>query len=127
MKTLDEWLVHCEKLHPTAIDLGLERVWIVAKRLGLSFAAPVFMVAGTNGKGSTCAMLEAILLQSGYQTGVYTSPHLIHFQERCRIRGKASSAVELVAAFELVEEIRGDISLTYFEFSTLAILSLMWQ
>lgn len=125
MKTLDEWLVHCEQLHPTAIDLGLERVRIVAKRLGLSFAAPVFMVAGTNGKGSTCAMLEAILLQSGYQTGVYTSPHLIHFQERCRIRGKASSAVELAAAFELVEEIRGDISLTYFEFSTLAILSLM--
>jgi dihydrofolate synthase/folylpolyglutamate synthase len=125
MKTLDEWLVHCEQLHPKAIDLGLERVRAVAQRLGLSFKAPVFMVAGTNGKGSTCAMLEAILLQAGYQIGVYTSPHLIHFQERCRIRGKSSSAIELAAAFELVNEKRAEISLTYFEFSTLAILSLM--
>src|SRR5690606_30691050 len=87
MKELSDWLAHCERLHPKSIDLGLERVQGVAARLGLRFEAPVVTVAGTNGKGSTCAMLEAIALQAGYRTGVYTSPHLVHFEERCRIAG----------------------------------------
>jgi dihydrofolate synthase/folylpolyglutamate synthase len=77
LNTLDEWLAHCERLHPSTIDLGLERVRSVAQRMGLSFDCPVITVAGTNGKGSTCAMLESILMEAGYHTGVYTSPHLL--------------------------------------------------
>nr|WP_315428839.1 bifunctional tetrahydrofolate synthase/dihydrofolate synthase [uncultured Albidiferax sp.] len=127
MQTLNDWLAHCERLHPTTIDLGLDRVRTVAERMGLRFDCPVITVAGTNGKGSTCAMLEAILLQSGYRTGVYTSPHLVHFEERCRIGGDIAGAADFVAHFASVEGARGDISLTYFEFSTLAILSLMAQ
>jgi dihydrofolate synthase/folylpolyglutamate synthase len=125
MKELGEWLAHCERLHPKAIDLGLERVQAVAQRLELRFECPVITVAGTNGKGSTCAMLEAIALQAGYRTGVYTSPHLVHFEERCRIAGEIVQADALVPHFERVEAARGDTSLTYFEFTTLAILSLM--
>ena len=125
METLNDWLAHCERLHPTTIELGLDRVRAVAQRMGLALTCPVITVAGTNGKGSTCAMLEAILLQSGYRTGVYTSPHLVHFEERCRIGGEISDATDFVAHFAAVESARGDISLTYFEFSTLAILSLM--
>jgi dihydrofolate synthase/folylpolyglutamate synthase len=85
----------------------------------------VITVAGTNGKGSTCAMLEAVLLQAGYRTGVYTSPHLVHFEERCRLHGESASAEAFAEAFAAVEAVRGDVSLTYFEFSTLAILHLM--
>ena len=125
MKTLPEWLAHCERLHPVGIEMGLERVREVAERLPLRFACPVITVAGTNGKGSTCAMLEAILLQAGYRTGVYTSPHLVHFEERCRIHGEIASADDLIPHFERVEQARGEVSLTYFEFTTLAILSLM--
>ncbi|MDP1885552.1 bifunctional tetrahydrofolate synthase/dihydrofolate synthase [Polaromonas sp.] len=123
--TLDDWLAHCERLHPHAIDLGLERVRSVAERMALRFDCPVITVAGTNGKGSSCAMLEAILGQAGYRTGVYTSPHLVHFEERCRIRGEMASADQLLPHFERVEALRGDISLTYFEFTMLAIFSLM--
>ena len=125
MKTLDDWLAHCERLHPKAIELGLERVKSVADRMGLRFACPVVTVAGTNGKGSTCAMLEAILLQAGYRAGVYTSPHLVHFEERCRIGGEIATGDELVPHFEKAEAARRDVSLTYFEFTTLAIMSLM--
>ena len=125
MKTLQEWLDFCERLHPVAIDMGLERVQAVAQRLDLRFQCPVITVAGTNGKGSTCAMLEAILLQAGYRTGVYTSPHLVHFEERCRLSGQSASAQALAEAFAAVEAVRGEVSLTYFEFSTLAILWLM--
>ncbi len=125
MKTLQDWLAHCERLHPTSIDMGLGRVQAVADRMGLRFDCPVITVAGTNGKGSTCAMLEAIAMQSGYRTGVYTSPHLVHFEERCRIHGESAPAEALAAHFERVEAVRGEVSLTYFEFSTLAILSLM--
>lgn len=129
LKTLEDWLAHCERLHPKSIDMGLERVQAVAGRMGLAFACPVITVAGTNGKGSTCAMLEAILLEAGYRTGVYTSPHLVHFEERCRIRGDIVNAADLVANFARVETARvqnGDeISLTYFEFTTLAILQLL--
>ncbi|MDB5892220.1 MAG: bifunctional tetrahydrofolate synthase/dihydrofolate synthase [Polaromonas sp.] len=127
--TLDEWLAYCEQLHFKSIDMGLERVKVVAQRMNLAFACPVITVAGTNGKGSTCAMLEAVLLQAGYRTGVYTSPHLVHFEERCRLRGDVCSASDLIAAFSRVERARtqngSDISLTYFEFTTLAILQVM--
>ena len=125
MKTLQQWLDWCEQLHPVAIDMGLERVKTVADRMALHFDCPVITVAGTNGKGSTCAMLEAILLQAGYKTGVYTSPHLVHFEERCRLHGESASSAAFAQAFAFVESVRGDVSLTYFEFSTLAILHLM--
>ena len=127
MQTLDDWLAHCERLHPQTIALGLERVRAVAERMGLAFACPVFTVAGTNGKGSTCAMLEAILQQAGFRTGVYTSPHLVHFEERCRLLGAPASADELLPGFAAVEAARGDTPLTYFEFTTLAILHTLAQ
>jgi dihydrofolate synthase/folylpolyglutamate synthase len=125
MDSLPEWLAHCERLHPKTIDLGLVRVREVAQRLGLAFDCPVVTVAGTNGKGSTCALLEAIALQAGWRTGVYTSPHLVHFEERCRIAGERVAADALVPHFERVEAARQGATLTYFEFTTLAILSLM--
>jgi dihydrofolate synthase/folylpolyglutamate synthase len=125
MKTLQQWLDWCEQLHPVAIDMGLDRVKTVADRMNLHFDCPVITVAGTNGKGSTCAMLEAVLLQAGYRTGVYTSPHLVHFEERCRLHGESASAEAFADAFAAVEAVRGDVSLTYFEFSTLAILHMM--
>ena len=128
-QTLHDWLAHCERLHPVTIDLGLDRVRTVAERMGIRFACPVITVAGTNGKGSTCAMLESILMQAGYRTGVYTSPHLVHFEERLRLSGEPVGAAELVAAFDYVERARcqnsDEISLTYFEFTTLAILEVM--
>ncbi len=127
MDSLQEWLAHCERLHPKTIELGLERVRAVAGRMQLHFECPVITVAGTNGKGSTCAMLEAICLQAGWRTGVYTSPHLVHFEERCRVGGEIVGAGELVPHFAKVEAARGDTALTYFEFTTLAILSLMAQ
>jgi dihydrofolate synthase/folylpolyglutamate synthase len=125
METLQDWLDHCERLHPKTIELGLERSQLVAGRMGLRFECPVITVAGTNGKGSTCAMLEAIALQAGYRTGVYTSPHLVHFEERCRIHGEIVKAQELIPHFERVEAAREGTSLSYFEFTTLAIMSLM--
>jgi dihydrofolate synthase/folylpolyglutamate synthase len=94
--TLDAWLAYCERLHPQNIALGLDRVREVAQRMGLQFDCPVITVAGTNGKGSTCAMLEAVALQSGYRPGVYTSPHLVHFEERCRVGGEIVKAEELI-------------------------------
>ena len=125
--TLSDWLAHCERLHPATIDLGLERVERVRARLGLAFACPVVTVGGTNGKGSTCAMLEAIAAHAGWRVGVYTSPHLVHFEERCRVGGEIVAADALVPHFEAVEAARGDVSLTYFEFTTLAILRLLSQ
>ena len=129
MKTLTDWLDHCERLHPKNIDMGLDRVRVVALRMGIRFDCPVFTVAGTNGKGSTCAMLESILGHAGYRTGVYTSPHLVHFEERLRLSGVPVDASVLADAFARVERSRceGDepVSLTYFEFSTLAILDIM--
>lgn len=122
---LDDWLAHCERLHPVAIDMGLARVQTVADRLAIKFEGPVITVAGTNGKGSTCAMLEAILSEAGYRTGVYTSPHLVHFEERCRVAGEIVEPAALVPHFERVAQARADVSLTYFEFTTLAILSLL--
>ena len=120
---LQEWLTHCERLHPQNIDMGLERVAAVAKKMGLQFGCPVITVAGTNGKGSTCAMLECILREAGYRTGMFTSPHLVFFEERCKLNGQAASASVLTEHFAKVEAIRGDISLSYFEFTALAIFS----
>jgi dihydrofolate synthase/folylpolyglutamate synthase len=125
--SLGEWLAHCEWLHPTEIDMTLERTLRVKHRLGLTFGVPVIAVAGTNGKGSTCAMLEAIALQAGYRVGLYSKPHLVHFEERCRINGQRVYAPELLPHFEAVERARGDVSLTYFEFTTLAIARLLSQ
>ncbi|MGC3987242.1 MAG: bifunctional tetrahydrofolate synthase/dihydrofolate synthase [Pseudorhodoferax sp.] len=122
MHTLAEWLAHCERLHTRPIDLGLERVRQVAERMQLRFDGTVITVAGTNGKGSTCAMLESIAGQAGWRTGVYTSPHLVHFEERCRIAGVPVAEAELLPQFARVEAARGDTTLSYFEFTTLAIL-----
>ncbi|WP_140627891.1 bifunctional tetrahydrofolate synthase/dihydrofolate synthase [Methylibium rhizosphaerae] len=119
--TLDDWLAYCERIHPRTIDMGLDRVQTVLQRLGLKFDVPVFTVAGTNGKGSTCAMLESILLQAGYRVGLYAKPHLVHFEERCRVNGRMVEADVLVPHFEAVEAARGEVSLTYFEFTTLVI------
>ena len=127
--TLDAWLAYCERLHPQNIALGLDRVREVAQRMGLQFDCPVITVAGTNGKGSTCAMLEAVALQSGYRPGVYTSPHLVHFEERCRVGGEIVTPELLLPHFEAVEQARvkdgSEVALTYFEFTTLAILRLL--
>ncbi len=121
---LDGWLERIEHLHHRAIDLSLDRVRVVAGRLGIGFDCPVFIVGGTNGKGSTCAMLESILRAAGYRTALYTSPHLLRFNERARIAGDAAGDQALIEQFEAVERSRGDTSLTYFEFTTLAILRL---
>jgi len=107
--------------------MGLERVAQVKDRLGIHFDCPVIIVGGTNGKGSTCAMLESILLQAGYRVGLYTSPHLLDFNERARINGELASNEMLTEQFAAVEAQRGDVSLTYFEFTTLAILRLFAQ
>jgi dihydrofolate synthase/folylpolyglutamate synthase len=125
MMDLDDWLAHCERLHPKTIELTLDRVAGVKARLGIAFAAPTIVVAGTNGKGSTCAMLESIALAAGYRVGLYSKPHLVHFEERCRIGGKSVDASALLPHFEAVERARGDVSLTYFEFTLLAITSLL--
>jgi dihydrofolate synthase/folylpolyglutamate synthase len=120
--SLNDWLTRLESLHPKTIELGLDRVSEVAQRLGVHFGCPVITVGGTNGKGSTCAMLESILLQGGYRVGLYTSPHLLRFNERARINGELASDEALCKNFEAVEAVREDVSLTYFEFTTLAIL-----
>jgi dihydrofolate synthase / folylpolyglutamate synthase len=125
--TLDEWLAHCQRLHPTEIDMTLERSLRVKASLGLEFTATVIAVAGTNGKGSTCAMLESIALQAGYRVGLYSKPHLVHFKERCRINGQMVTAAELLPHFEAVERARAGVSLTYFEFTTLVIARLLSQ
>jgi len=119
---LSDWLSTLEQMHPKAIDMGLERVRKVAERLDLESTAVKFVVAGTNGKGSTCAMLEAIVMAAGYKVGMYTSPHLIDFNERARINGEPASDQALTEAFAVVASACNDVSLTYFEFTTLAIL-----
>ena len=123
--TLAEWLAHCEQLHPKDIDMGLERSLLLKQRLGIAFQVPVITVAGTNGKGSTCAMLESIGLQAGYRVGLYIKPHFVHFEERCRVNGRSVDAAELIPHFEAVEEARAGMPLTYFEFTTMAILRLL--
>jgi len=124
--TLPDWLALLESRHAeTHIDMGLDRVRAVKERMQLQFACPVIMVAGTNGKGSTCAMLESILLHGGYRVGLYIKPHFLDFNERARINGEMASDDALVASFDVVEAARGEIDLTYFEFTTLAIAHLL--
>lgn len=121
--TLSEWLAYLELIHSKPIDMGLDRVKVVQQHMNFSLNGVVFTVAGTNGKGSTCAMLESILVQAGYKVGMYTSPHLIRFTERARINGEEVTEHDLIAAFEQVENARTatSTSLTYFEFTTLAV------
>jgi dihydrofolate synthase/folylpolyglutamate synthase len=122
LKTLAEWLAFIERQHPKTIALGLERVAEVWRRMSVAPGCPVITVAGTNGKGSCCAMLEAMLRAGAYRTGLYTSPHLLHYNERVRIAGTDASDEALCASFEAVEAARADIALTYFEYGTLAAL-----
>ena len=126
--TLAGWLAYLETLHPKSIAMGLARVRDVHARLPLALGCPVITVTGTNGKGSTCAMLEAILRCSGYRVGLYTSPHLLRYNERVRIDGREATDDDLLAAFNAVEDARRlntqaeGTPLTYFEFGTLAAL-----
>lgn len=120
---LDDWLAWMETCHPSEIELGLERIKTVAERLGLLNRKPrtkVITVAGTNGKGTFVATLEALLLEAGCRVGSYTSPHVIDYNERIKINGVESTDASLCAAFEKLDRARAEISLTYFEFGTLA-------
>ena len=127
--SLQDWLDHAQRLHAQAIELGLERVQRVREAMGLRLDCTVFTVGGTNGKGSTCAFVEQVLLAAGYRVGVYSSPHLVHFEERCRIGGAPVDAAALPAHMLAVERARAGLQppvpLTYFEFTTLAILDLL--
>lgn len=128
MNTLDGWLKRLEARHPRTIDLGLERSREVWERMGSPRpAAQIFMVAGTNGKGSTVAYLDGMLRALGYSCSSYTSPHLFRYNERVRVNGIDASDRQLVDAFERVEAARGEVSLSYFEFGTLAAIFLMNQ
>lgn len=126
--TLDAWLSHLESAHPVGIDMGLARIGQVKDALKLAFACPVITVGGTNGKGSTCAFIETILVRAGYKVGCHTSPHLLRFNERARLDGRIVDDEELLPHFEAVEAARTSlpkaVSLTYFEFTTLAIMHL---
>ena len=127
-RSLEEWLVEIEARHPSEIDLGLERISLVWELLKQEIppsrsVTPVnITVAGTNGKGSCVETMQALLVQHGYSVGAFTSPHFLHYSERIRIDGVAVSDQELVAAFELIEVVRSETSLTYFEFNALAAL-----
>ena len=122
-RSLHDWLVLLEGLNMAHIELGLTRMQTVAERLNLlSLPSYVITVGGTNGKGTTCALLEAMLSAGGVSVGVYSSPHLVDYRERVRIKGHSPAAAHFCAAFADVEAARGDIALTYFEFTTLAAL-----
>ena len=123
--TLAEWLAWQETLHPAAMDLGLaraRRVWTALGGEAPSF--PVVTVAGTNGKGSTVAFLQSFLSASGTRTGTYTSPHLVHYNERIRIDGEPVPDRTIVAAFDRIDRVRGDTTITYFEYGTLAAMDI---
>jgi len=120
--SLDAWLAYLETLHPKTIALGLERVRTVFERLSIVPACPVITVSGTNGKGSTCAFLERMLSAAGYRVGLYTSPHLLRYNERVRIAGVEADDAALCSAFAAIEAVRDGTPLTYFEFGTLAAL-----
>lgn len=126
--TLEEWLAWQETLHPSEIDLGLERVQQVFCSLHADTPPfVVFTVAGTNGKGSSVALLDAILRAAGYRVGIYTSPHLLRYNERIRLDGEPVEDIALLEAFDRIDRARGDTSLTYFEFGTLAALDLFYR
>ena len=121
MRTLPEWLDWQEKLHLSSIDLGLDRIRVVAERLDLlTLPFPVITVAGTNGKGSTVAFLHAMLSAQTYKTGAYTTPHIVDYNERIAVAGEPLADDVICRAFEKIDQARGEISLTYFEFGTLA-------
>lgn len=121
LQTLNDWLTWQEGLHPSAIDLGLDRLRVVLMRLALpTRSVPVITVAGTKGKGSCSALLDSIYRAAGYRTGLFTSPHLLKYNERIRIDGRMVSDAALCSAFERIETARGEVSLTYFEFNALA-------
>ena len=124
--TLDGWLAHIERVHPQTIAMGLDRVRVVQQAMALVPAVPVITVGGTNGKGSACMMLEAILSQAGYKTACYTSPHMLRYNERVRIARVDASDAQLVSAFAAVEaaRVQANVTLTYFEFGTLAAMKL---
>jgi dihydrofolate synthase/folylpolyglutamate synthase len=128
MRSLDAWLERLLALHPTAIDLGLERVGAVWRALGAPRPAPIVItVGGTNGKGSTVAFLDAMLRAAGHRVGRYTSPHVLRYNERVAIDGVPVDDATLIAAFERVEAARGGTSLTYFEFGTLAAFTVLTE
>ena len=121
--TLDQWLDHATSLHHQEIDLGLVRIHSIAKTLNIiQLPFPVITIAGTNGKGSTVTFLESIYRQQGYTVCAVTSPHLLKFNERLRINGKDVDDARLCAAFEKVEQARGNTTLTYFEFTHLGLM-----
>ena len=120
---LTEWLARLETYSAQEIDLGLERVQILLRRLNLTLPKTIFHIAGTNGKGSSVAMLEALLLTTGEKVGCYTSPHLQRYNERIRVDGAEASDAQIVSAFESIEALRESVPLTYFEFGTLAALA----
>jgi dihydrofolate synthase / folylpolyglutamate synthase len=125
MRTLAEWLALHESVHPKAIDMDLGRVTAVARSLGLTTPAfRVITVAGTNGKGSTVAHADALLRALGAATGMFTSPHFLRYNERIRVGGAEAGDAELIAAFERIEAARGATTLTFFEYNTLAALSI---
>ncbi|MDH1237877.1 MULTISPECIES: bifunctional tetrahydrofolate synthase/dihydrofolate synthase [Stutzerimonas] len=120
-RSLADWLAYLEQLHPTAIDMGLDRVRAVAARMAMTRPVPlVVTVTGTNGKGSTCAFIASLLNAQGLKIGSYSSPHLLRYNERVLLSGREASDAELCEAFAVVEAARGEISLTYFEMGTLA-------
>ena len=124
-QSLSDWLSYLEQIHPQQIELGLQRVRTVAERADLiQLPGIVITVGGTNGKGSTCAMLASILQEAGYTTGVYASPHLLRYNERVKLNGVEVSDQDLCSAFAEIEQKRADISLTFFEFGTLAAFSI---
>lgn len=126
--TLAEWLAWQESHHPSAIDLGLDRVREVAGRMGiLDPDARVITVAGTNGKGSCVATLEALLIAAGKRVGAYSSPHFLHYNERVRLQGENASDKALCESFDRIDAARADISLTYFEFGTLAAIDIFYR
>jgi dihydrofolate synthase/folylpolyglutamate synthase len=122
--TLAAWLGYLETLHPKSIAMGLDRVAAVHARMGVALHCPVVTVTGTNGKGSTCAMLDSVLRCAGHRTGLYTSPHLARYNERVRQDGVEQDDDALIRAFNAVEDARGEVPLTYFEYGTLAALSI---
>lgn len=125
-RDLSGWLSYLEQIHPSTIEMGLERTQCVYDRLNLSFAdSTVITVAGTNGKGTTCRVVEALAMAQGLSVGVYSSPHIVDYRERVRINDALLPELEHIQAFEKVEDCRKEVSLTYFEFGTLAALHLL--
>jgi dihydrofolate synthase/folylpolyglutamate synthase len=127
-RNLDEWLSYLESIHSSEIDMGLERTASVAKKLSIDLSSSIVItVAGTNGKGTTCAFLENALLLKNKTVAVYSSPHITMFNERLRLNKQDIDDHSLINAFELIESTRGDVSLTYYEYTTLAALLVIMQ